>query len=154
MGELLHGELTASIIGCFYKSYNKLDYGFVEHVYAAALDRELKRAGHTVAREVPSRIMYEPGDTEPLAWFRLDRIVDGLVVVELKAGQALPPGAEKQVYNYLRSTDLEVGLLLHYGPKPTFSRYMCTRDRKGRVDLRHHTERTEDSKQNQEKDQI
>lgn len=151
MGQLLHGDLTESVIGCFYQSYNKLDVGFLEHVYAAALERELKRAGHRVAREVPTRIMY---DGEPLAWFRLDMIIDGTVIAEVKAGQALPAGTERQVFNYLRVTDLEVGLLLHYGPRPNFKRYMCTKDRKGRVDLRHHTERTADSDPNKEKDLI
>lgn len=139
---LLHGEITDSIIGCFYQSYNKLDVGFVERVYMAALHRELRRAGHRVQREVPKVIMY---DGEPLTTFRLDMVVDDLIVVEGKAGQVLPVGSERQVHNYLRVTDLEVGLLLHYGPKPVFKRYLCTRDRKGRIDLRRPNERTAES---------
>jgi GxxExxY protein len=133
---LLHGDLTESIIRCFFRSYNKLGPGFSEYVYALALQRELVKAGHVAAREVHVPVWY---DGEVLARFRLDMIIDGLVVVETKAGGKVSPDAEHQVYSYLRSTNLEVGLLLHYGPRPNFRRYICTRDRKGGFDLRRGT---------------
>lgn len=130
---LLHQELTESIIRCFYTSYNKLDFGFLEKLFSAALHKELVKAGHRVQREVLTRVFY---DGEVIGYYRLDMIVDDLIVVEVKAGEALPPGVERQVYNYLRATNFEVGLLFHYGPRPTFKRYLCTADRKGGFDLR------------------
>jgi GxxExxY protein len=130
--DLLHGDLTATIIRCFFESYNKLDYGFLENVYKAALQKELRKAGVRVLREVATPVLY---DNEIIAHYRIDMLVDGLIVVEIKSSATIAPGADRQVYNYLRATQLEVGLLLHYGPRPTFKRFLCTRDRKG-YDLR------------------
>jgi GxxExxY protein len=130
---LLHQEITASIIRCFFTSYNKLDFGFSEHVVTAGLQKELVKAGHQVDREVLTKVMY---DGEAIAHYRVDMVVDKLIVVEVKAGADLAPGADRQVFNYLRATQFEVGLLFHYGPRPTFKRYLCTADRKGGFDLR------------------
>ncbi|MEO5568717.1 MAG: GxxExxY protein [Gemmatimonadaceae bacterium] len=129
---LVHRELTQAVIDAFLRSYNRLDYGFSETVYFAALQLELKRAGVAFAREVEVDVNY---DGVRLARFRVDLVVDRKIVVELKAGSTLVGGAERQVFNYLRATDLEVGLLLHYGPKPCFRRYICTNDRKNGRDL-------------------
>lgn len=129
---LLHRELTQVVIDAFYKSYNRLDYGFSEAVYLAALQLELKRAGVGFSREVEVDVNY---DGVRIARFRVDLLVDRQIVVEIKASATLPAGAERQVFNYLRATDLEVGLLLHYGPKPAFKRYLCTNDRKYGRDL-------------------
>ncbi|HZQ17766.1 MAG TPA: GxxExxY protein [Terriglobales bacterium] len=56
--------------------------------------------------------------------FRADLFVDGRVIVELKAGRAIEPSWEKQVLNYLRATDVEVGLLFNFGAKAEFKRYV------------------------------
>jgi GxxExxY protein len=110
---------TKSIIGGFYKSYNTLGFGFRESVYVAALERELVARGHSVAREVQLRVYYE---SEPIAWQRIDMLVDDAVIVETKAGFQLHPTAIPQLDNYLKATTIEVGLLLYYGPKPEFYR--------------------------------
>lgn len=130
---LLHQDISASIIRCFYTSYNKLGFGYLEKIYVSALARELAQVGHHVGREVVVPVFY---DGEVLAHCRLDMIVDNTVVVEAKAGVALAVEAERQVYNYLRATRFEVGLLLHFGPRPTFKRFLCTADRKLGFDLR------------------
>lgn len=117
--ELLHRDLTHDILTAFYETYNTLGYGFVESLYAAALERELRAAGRAVAREYAVHVMYKG---EALGFQRIDVLVDDLVVVEVKAGPAVPPFAERQLMNYLRGTNLEVGLLLHFGPKPSFRR--------------------------------
>jgi GxxExxY protein len=118
-GEFAATELTRAIIGCFFTTYNKLGAGFLESVYAAALQRELMRSGHHVQRELPVQVMY---DGEPLAFQRLDFVVDRVVILELKAGPHLPPRATRQLHNYLRATNLSVGLLLHFGEKPRVHR--------------------------------
>ena len=119
--ELLEKELTRSIIGAFYRVYRTLGYGFLEHVYVLALERELRARGHQVAREMSVDIIY---DGEELCTQRLDMVVDGKVVVETKSTYDLHPAARRQLYNYLRASRLEVGLLLHFGREPEFYRLM------------------------------
>lgn len=119
--ELLEKELTRSIIGAFYRVYRTLGYGFLEHVYVLALERELRARGHQVAREMSVDIIY---DGEELCTQRLDMVVDGKVVVETKSTYDLHPAAQRQLYNYLRASRLEVGLLLHFGREPEFYRLM------------------------------
>jgi GxxExxY protein len=136
-GPLVEETLTHSIIGAFYNVYNALGFGFLEHVYVLALERELLSRGHRVAREVSVPVMYEG---EELCTQRLDMIVDDRVVVETKSTFDLHPAAQRQLYNYLRATNLEVGLLLYFGRKPEFYRLMCRNARAGsspRRDLEH-----------------
>ena len=116
---LIEQQLTNSIIGAFYRAYNTLGYGFLEHVYSAALERELRTRGHAVAREAFVRIMY---DGHELVTQRLDMIVDESVIVELKSTPTIHNSASRQVYNNLKATNLKVGLLFHFGPKPAFWR--------------------------------
>ncbi len=120
---LIHAKLSESIIGAFLDSYYKLGYGFLESIYAAALARELINRGHHVQREVGVEVIY---DGARIGWFRLDMVVDGLVIVEIKASEVLPPFARRQLRNYLRATRLELGLLFHYGPTPFIGREVCS----------------------------
>jgi GxxExxY protein len=117
--ELRHRELTSSILGAFYEVYSELGFGFLESVCAAALERELRARGHGVAREYAVEVLYKG---IPVGFQRLDVLVDKLIVVEIKSTPMLPAFAERQLLNYLRGTNLEVGLLLHFGPKPAFTR--------------------------------
>ena len=118
---LIEEDLTRSIIGAFYRVYRTLGYGFLEHVYVLALERELLARGHRVAREVSVTILY---DGVELCSQRLDMVVDDKVVVETKSTYDLHPAAQRQLYNYLRASRLEVGLLLHFGREPEFYRLM------------------------------
>jgi len=122
--ELIEGPLTESVIGAFYEVYNNLGYRFLEQVYLAALERELRARGHTVGREVWVPVHYKG---EEISRQRLDMIVDERLVVEAKSTQDLHKSAPRQVYNYLRATRLQVGLLLHFGPEPAFYRLVHTR---------------------------
>jgi GxxExxY protein len=118
-GGLAEEKLTRSIIGAFFEVFNKLGSGFLESVYAAALTKVLRARGHRVDREVPVRVWY---DGEAIAVQRLDMVVDGKVIVEIKAGELLSITARHQLANYLKATKLEVGLLLHFGVRPAFFR--------------------------------
>jgi GxxExxY protein len=120
--ELLEGKLTHSVIGAFFEVYNNLGFGFLERFYVTALQRELLRRGHRVAREVSVDVVYK---NEKLGSQRLDLIVDERLVVETKAAWEINKSATRQLYNYLRATDLEVGLVLHFGPRPKFYRVIC-----------------------------
>lgn len=126
-GKLIHEALTESVIGAFYEVYNVLDYGFLEHVYKTALERELRSRGHSVAREVGVTVMYKG---EELCSQRLDMIVDDRLVVEVKSSALLPPATKRQLYGYLKATKIEVGLVLHFGPEPRFHRLILTNNRK------------------------
>lgn len=119
---LIEERLTRSIISAFYEVYRELGYGFLEHFYLAALERELRARGHHVSRELSVRIMYKG---EELGMQRLDMVVDHLVVVEAKSTAKLSAVAPRQLYNYLHGTCFEVGLLLHFGPEPIFHRAVC-----------------------------
>ncbi len=112
-------RLTHSIIGAFYEVYNTLGPGFLEHVYVLALERELLDRGHRVAREAKVRIVYKG---EELCSQRLDMIVDEKVIVETKSTLQLPRIASRQLHSYLRATNLEIGLLFHFGRTAEFYR--------------------------------
>jgi len=120
---LLHRELTKSIIGAFYRVYDKLDYGYFENVYCGALTLELRRRGHRVQREVRVPVYY---DGVIVARYRMDFVVDGAVVLDVKSTRRLPDEAHRQLLNYLRCTNYDVGLILHFGPKPQFHRLISS----------------------------
>jgi GxxExxY protein len=112
-------ELIYSIIGAFFEVYNTLGYGFLEHLYLKALERELLARGHKVAREVWVTVMYKGVE---LGKQRLDMVVDDCIVIEIKSTHELPRNATRQLFNYLRATNLKAGLLLHFGPESKFFR--------------------------------
>ena len=120
---LIEGPLTQSVINAFFEVYNVLRFGFLEHVYAEAMERELRYRGLQVGREVSVWVRYKG---EHLTTQRLDMIVDGKLVIEIKSTYQLHPAAIRQLSSYLRGTDLRVGLLLHFGPEPKFYRQIST----------------------------
>ena len=122
--KLVHREVTHAVIGAFYEVYNTLGFGFLESIYAAALERELVARGHRVAREFAVHVTYKGED---IGFHRADMLVDEKVVVEIKSTTVLAPTAERQLFNYLRGTSLDVGLLLHFGPEPKFYRSVSPR---------------------------
>ena len=121
-GQLVHEQVTGSVIRAFYDVYNALGFGFLESIYAAAMERELLERGHRVAREMNVRVMYKQ---QEIGTQRLDMVIDDKVIVEIKATLDLHKAANRQIYSYLRATNLEVGLLLHFGPEATFYRHTC-----------------------------
>ena len=114
-----HQDKTERIIQAFYKVYNNLGYGFLEKVYQKALVLELTKMGFDCKAEYPVKVFYEGilvGD------YRADVIVDDSVIVENKAAVALAEENEFQLINYLKATEIEVGLLLNFGKTPQFKR--------------------------------
>jgi GxxExxY protein len=117
---LLERELTGEIIGAFFRCYNELGFGFLESVYRRALAIELRARNLRVFEEAPIEVYFRgviAGN------FRVDLLVNERVVVEVKAASTLGPTDKRQLINYLRATQLEVGLLLHFGPEPKFHRF-------------------------------
>ena len=104
-----------------------MGFGFMEGVYAAALELELRNRGRRVVRELSATVHYLGF---AIAHQRLDLVVDDKLVVEIKATEKLHADAGRQLYNYLRATNLEVGLLLHFGREAKFYRLLCENSRK------------------------
>ena len=117
---LLYESTTDKIIEAFYKVYNELGYGFLERVYENALKFELERMGMSVSSQVPVNVYYGGVD---VGYYISDLIVEDVIILEIKAGDGNSiEQYEAQLINYLRATDKEVGLLFHFGKKPSFKR--------------------------------
>jgi GxxExxY protein len=128
---LLERELTGEIIGAFYHCYSNLGFGFLESVYRRALAAELRYRNIVVVEEVPLEVVYR-GVT--VGRFRLDMLVAERVAVELKSTLVLGPTDQRQLINYLRASQLKVGLLLHFGPQPKFHRVVSPKVLAAQVD--------------------
>jgi GxxExxY protein len=122
-----HAKLTDLIIGVFYEVYNELGYGFLESVYRNALQVALIEKGLTVESEKPISVYFRG---KKVGDFRADLVVNNLVLLELKTADAIAMAHEAQVLNYLRSTILEIGLILNFGPKPQVRRLLFDNERK------------------------
>lgn len=112
-------ELTEQIIKAFYDVYNELGYGFLEKVYQNSLYIELKSRGFNVEPQKQIKVHfkgYEVGEYYP------DLIVNDVVILELKAAECIVEEFENQILNYLRATNIEIGLLLNFGKKPEIKR--------------------------------
>ena len=123
-----HSILTGKIIGAFFSVYNHLGYGFSEKVYENALALELRKLNLEVQQQVPIDVYYEG---QVVGEYLADIIVDKLVMVELKAAKQISDEHEAQLLNYLKTTTVEVGLLLNFGPKAQHVRKVYDNDHKG-----------------------
>ena len=118
-----HSDLTDEIINCFYTVYNTLGYGFLEKIYENSLCSELKRVGLNVKPQHPISVFFKD---ELVGEYFADIIVENSVILELKACEELNKSHESQLVNYLKATEIEVGLLLNFGKKPEIKRKIYT----------------------------
>ncbi len=124
---LKHAELTQKIIGVFYDVYNELGHGFLESTYSQALAVALQDSGLRADCEVPVPVWFRG---RQIGQYYADIIVEGFVLLELKASRTLEPAHEAQLLHYLRATEVEVGLLLNFGLRPQFRRLLFDNERK------------------------
>lgn len=117
----------AEIIKSFYRVYNSLGYGFLEKVYENALAYELRKAGLKVNQQEPVSVFYEG---IKVGEYFADLLIADLVIVELKVVERIIKDHEAQLTNYLQTTNIELGLLLNFGPKPDYKRNLHTKDKK------------------------
>jgi GxxExxY protein len=129
--EYEHAELTSRVIGAFYEVYNELGHGFLESVYRDAMALVLTAVGLRVDSEKPISVWFRG---QVVGTFYADLIVESAVIVEAKGIRALDSAHEAQLLNYLRATDVEVGLLLNFGPKPQVKRFVFDNERKRRTE--------------------
>ena len=124
---LKHPEIPEELIGIFLDIYNELGHGFLESVYEQAFSVSLAERGIFFERQVAVPVWFRG---RQIGDFRADLMVERKVIVELKTGRAIDPGWEKQLLNYLRATEVEVGLLFNFGPEPQFRRFVFDNERK------------------------
>ena len=122
-----HQEITEKIIKAFYEVYNELGHGFLESVYEEALYIVLKGYGLLVEKQKEVSVYFRGYG---VGVFRSDLVVDECVIVEIKAVSILHQKHQAQTINYLKATEIEVGMLLNFGEKPEFRRYAYDNKRK------------------------
>jgi len=124
---LKHAELTEKITGIFYDVYNELGYGFLECVYEESLVIVLHEARLAVDRQILLPVWFRG---HKVGHFRADVMVENSVLLELKSARSLDPAHEAQLLHYLKSTEIEVGMLLNFGTRPQFRRLLFDNERK------------------------
>jgi GxxExxY protein len=124
---LKHADVTERIIGIFYDVYNELGYGFHECVYEEALVIALRQAGLATNRQIALPVWFRG---HKVGEFRADLLVENSVLLELKSARSLEPAHEAQLLHYLKSTEVEVGMLLNFGVRPQFRRLLFDNERK------------------------
>lgn len=113
-------ELTHDILGVCFDVANELGHGFLEGVYRKALLLALRDAGMEAKEEVPLHVFFRG---QCVGHYTADIVVEGRVIIELKAVKALAPEHQAQLINYLNATGLDVGLLVNFGaPSMQFKR--------------------------------
>ncbi len=122
-----HEDITDRIIAAFYHVYNTLGWGFLESVYHRALLHELRKRGLNVQLKAKVEVFY---DGLRVGVYFADLVVSEAVIIELKAIDQLTAAHEAQLINYLRATNIEVGLLLNFGMKPQIKRKVFDSDKK------------------------
>ena len=119
MDNYKHSELSEKTIKAFNKVYNTLGYCFLEKVYENALFLELESIGLNVKKQEPIKVYYEKKE---VGVYFADIIIENTIIIELKATECLCEEHEFQLINYLKATEIEVGLLLNFGKKPEVKR--------------------------------
>jgi len=124
---LKHADLTEKIIGIFYDVYNELGYGFLECVYEESLVIAFQQSGLAINRQIALPVWFRG---HKVGEFRADVLVENSVLLELKSARSLEPAHEAQLLHYLKSTEIEVGMLLNFGTRPQFRRLLFDNERK------------------------
>jgi len=115
-------RLTYRIRGCVYEVFKQLGYGFLEKVYERALLRELQLRGLRAETQVPIKVSYK--DIVVGEYFA-DVLVEGRILLELKAQREVSKEGEAQLLNYLKATGIRIGMLVNFSyPRATIKRFV------------------------------
>lgn len=123
-----HSDITGGVLGAFFEVHKELGFGFSEKVYEGALEFLLLEKGYTVGRQQDINVYYHG---QVVGEYKADLIVNGLVLVELKSVDKLIDAHDAQLLNYLKATEIEVGLLLNFGRIAEFRRKIYDNPKKG-----------------------
>ena len=122
-----HYDITDKIIDAFYKVYNNLGYGFLERVYENAMIIELKKMGCAVSNQKKIEVFY---NNVRVGEYFADLLVNECVIVELKAMEALNKNYDAQLINYLKASNIEIGIMLNFGLSAQFKRKIFSNNKK------------------------
>jgi GxxExxY protein len=131
MENLLHSEITGEIIKAFYKVYNTLGYGFLEKVYENALAFELEANGFLVQQQLPINVFY---NGKVAGQYFADLVINEKIIIEIKTAVAIDKAHEAQLLNYLKATEIEVGLVLNFGQKAEYRRKIYTNNNRNLIE--------------------
>ena len=121
-------DLTGKILGAFFQLHKEMGFGFSEKVYQAALAILLEELGMIGEQQKPIKVYFHD---KVVGEYVADMVVNSVVLLELKAVEKLVDAHSAQLLNYLKSTEIEVGLLLNFGPQAEFRRKIYDNARKG-----------------------
>jgi GxxExxY protein len=124
---LVHGELSHEIVGAFYEVFNELGSGFLEQVYKRAMVIALQDRGIASEREVPAAVYFRG---RSVGDYRMDLVVEKSVMLECKTAEKIAISHKVQTLHYLRATNHRLGMILNFGPTPTFKRVVNDTSRK------------------------
>jgi GxxExxY protein len=124
---IIEKELTEQIIKVYFDVYNELGYGFLEKVYQNAMFIELKQRGFFVEAQKQIKVKYKEFE---VGEYYADLVVNEKIIIELKAADYVVKEFEAQLLNYLRGTEIELGLLFNFGKKPEYIRKIFSNERK------------------------
>jgi len=128
--DLKHGLVTDQILRVFYDVYNELGHGFLESVYHRALVLALESVGLNVCSRIAIPVWFRGTQ---VGQFEADILVEKCVLLELKVARVLDSSHRAQLMNYLKATEIEVGLLLNFGERPEFKRVVFDNLKKQRA---------------------
>lgn len=120
--------MTGKILGAFFQLYKELGFGFSEKIYESALEVLLTELGMIVERQKEICVYYHG---KVVGMYLADMVVNGVVLLEIKSVEKLIDKHDAQMLNYLKATELEVGLLLNFGRQAEFHRKIYDNPRKG-----------------------
>jgi GxxExxY protein len=123
---MLHRKLTGRIIKAFYEVYNELGTEFLESIYENAFYLVLGENGMTVEKQMPITVYFRD---KIVGNYKADLLVEQKVLIELKAIRTILPEHEAQIINYLKATKVDIGLLMNFGNKPEFKRFIFDKKR-------------------------
>lgn len=123
-----HSDLTGKVLGAFFQIHKEMGFGFSEKVYQAALAILLEELGMMVEQQKPIKVYFH---NRVVGEYIADMVINDVVLLELKAVEHLADVHSAQLLNYLKSTEIEVGLLLNFGPQAEFRRKIYDNSRKG-----------------------
>ena len=125
--EMKHKDITNKVIRAFYNVHNILGYGFLEKCYERAMMIELKKMGLIAETQFAIKVFY---DGNEIGDYKADIIVENKVILELKTAKVISEEHLAQLLNYLRATQIEVGMLLNFGTEAQFARRSFDNERK------------------------
>jgi len=123
-----HADLSEKILNIFFAVHRELGYGFSEKVYERAFSISLRESGFKIEEQIPFKVFFRG---QLVGEYVADMLVNGVILLELKAVAQIAEEHEAQLLSYLKASEIEVGYVINFGKSATFKRLVFDNDRKG-----------------------